>query len=411
MKALVLAGGFPQIALIQELKRREITVLLADYYPNPVAKPYADVFYQISTLDIPAITDLARQQQVDFLITACTDQALLTVAKVSETLGLPCYIDYETALRVTNKAYMKRVFEENRISTARHRVMAQLDSALVANLRYPLIVKPVDCNSSKGVKKVFCPEELEPAFQEAVSLSRTGTAIVEEFIEGSEITVDVQIEDGKAHVLSMAYSDKIADRDKFVIFRTRYPIRESERISRQIRHTAQQIADAFGLKNSLMLIQFICDGEQVYVLEFSARTGGGVKYRLIEQVSGFDVISAVVDLTLGAVPHVQTRPPRANYISNVFLYCDPGVFDRLDGAEALKQEGILEEYFLFKWRGAKMNPAASSGDRVAGFTIMADTLAQLQEKYSRAVEQIRVLDPDGRDILRRELLVPLEYSN
>ena len=88
MKALVLAGGFPQIALIRELKRRNITTLLADYYPNPVAKPYADAFFQISTLDVPAITDLARREQVDFLITACTDQALLTVAQVSEELVL-----------------------------------------------------------------------------------------------------------------------------------------------------------------------------------------------------------------------------------------------------------------------------------------------------------------------------------
>ena len=102
MKALVLAGGFPQIALIEELKKRNITVLLADYYPNPVAKPYADEFYQVSTLDIAAITELARTEKVDFLITACTDQALLTVAKVSEELGLPCYIDYKSAFYVTN---------------------------------------------------------------------------------------------------------------------------------------------------------------------------------------------------------------------------------------------------------------------------------------------------------------------
>jgi len=254
MKALVLAGGFPQIALIKELQRREITVLLADYYENPVAKPYADEFYQISTLNVEAITELAREQKVDFLITACTDQALLTVARVSETLGLPCYIDYETALNVTNKSYMKKVFQENDISTAKHVVMADLDTDAIAELQYPMIVKPVDCNSSKGVKKVYNPEELAAAFAEAVELSRTKTAIVEEYIEGLEITIDVQIENGKAYVLSTAYSDKIADDDKFVIFRSRYPVAETPEVMEQIQTTAQQIADAFGLKNSLMLI-------------------------------------------------------------------------------------------------------------------------------------------------------------
>lgn len=409
MKALVLAGGFPQIALIKELQRREITVLLADYYENPVAKPYADEFYQISTLDVEAITELAREQKVDFLITACTDQALLTVARVSETLGLPCYINYETALNVTNKSYMKKVFQENDISTAKHVVMADLDTDAIAELQYPMIVKPVDCNSSKGVKKVYNPEELAAAFAEAVELSRTKTAIVEEYIEGLEITIDVQIENGKAYVLSTAYSDKIADDDKFVIFRSRYPVAETPEVMEQIQTTAQQIADAFGLKNSLMLIQVISDGKRVYVLEFSARTGGGVKYSLIKKVSGFDVISAVVDLTLGTVPHVEIQPPESKFITNVFIYCKPGKFDRLSGFEELKQEGVVSDYYLFKWQGAEMCNATNSGDRIAGFTAQADTFEELKAKYDEALTRIKVLDVDGNDIMRHDLLTPLEY--
>ena len=118
-------------------------------------------------------------------------------------------------------------------------------------------------------------------------------------------------------MLSKAYSDKIPDDDKFVIFRTRYPISETDAVHEQISQTAQQIADAFGLKNSLMLIQMISDGNQIYVLEFSARTGGGVKYQLIKRVCGFDVIKAVVDLTLRKTPHVEIMPAESKYISNV----------------------------------------------------------------------------------------------
>ena len=84
MKALVLAGGFPQIELIKQLKVRGIETILADYNEEPVAKKYADKFYQVSTLDIDAVRKVAKDEQVDFLITVCTDQALLTVAKVSE---------------------------------------------------------------------------------------------------------------------------------------------------------------------------------------------------------------------------------------------------------------------------------------------------------------------------------------
>ncbi|MBR5270819.1 MAG: ATP-grasp domain-containing protein, partial [Clostridia bacterium] len=274
MKALVLAGGFPQIALIKELKSREITVILADYFSDPIAKKYADKFYQISTLDVDAIRKLAQDEKVDFLITACTDQALLTVAKVSEDLGLPCYIDYDTALNVTNKSYMKKVFDEFDISTAKHVVMSELDINSVSKLKYPLIVKPVDCNSSKGVKKVENYDELKEAFDYAVKISRTDTAIVEEFIQGTELSADIYVEDGKVHILSVSKLDKIGDKNKFVIFRGWYNPVESEPVMEHIKETAQQIADAFNLKNTPMLIQMISDGQKVYVLEFSARTGG-----------------------------------------------------------------------------------------------------------------------------------------
>lgn len=409
MKALVLAGGFPQIALIFELKRRGYTVLLADYYENPVARQYADLFFRISTLDVDAIRTLALEEQVDLVITACTDQALLTVAKVSEDLGLPCYIDYDTALSVTNKSYMKEVFRDHGIPSAKFFVAGHLCESAIRDLRYPCIVKPVDCNSSKGVAKVYCEEELRAAFALAVEYSRTDTAIVEEFIEGREITVDVQVKDGRAHVLSMAYSDKIPDEGKFVIYRTRYPISESDAVLGQIADTAQRIADSFGLRDSLMLIQLICDGCGIYVLEFSARTGGGVKYQLIKKVSGFDVISAVVDLSLGKSPEVELRDPETKYITNTFIYCGEGIFDRAEGFEELKAEGIITEHFIFKWRGAEMGGASNSGDRIGGFTVQGDSVVEVRRKYDEALARIRILDPDGRDIMRRDLIGELEY--
>ena len=306
MKALVLAAGLPQIALIKELKSRGIYVVLVDYYPNPIAKPYADKFYQISTLDIPAVTQVAKEETVDFILTVCTDQALLTVSKVSETLGLPCYIDYQTGLNVTNKSYMKQVFEKNNISTARFAIMEQLDPQKISHLQYPLIVKPVDCNSSKGVQRVNDLDSLKTAFSEAVRLSRTDNAIVEEFIEGQELSVDVYVENGTAHILATSQLDKIPEKDKFIIFRSKAPSYLSRVVHDKIQTAAQQIADAFSIYNGPMLIQLIQSDSNIYILEFSARTGGGEKFATIKRLSGFDVIKAVVDLTMGNIPHVES---------------------------------------------------------------------------------------------------------
>ena len=408
MKALVLAGGFPQIELIRQLKEKSIEVLLADYNENPVAKQYADQYYQVSTLDVEAITNVARSEQVDFLITVCTDQALLTVAKVSELLGLPCYIDYATALNVTNKQYMKDVFVKAGIPTAKHVIRDRLDEVEIRSMDFPLIVKPVDCNSSKGVRKVETPDELREAFTAAVNFSRTNTAVVEEYIKGAEITVDVYVEDGQAHVLSISNSDKIAEADKFVIFRTIQPAAINEGVKAQVAVIAQQIADAFGIVNSPMLIQMLTDGERAYVIEFSARTGGGVKHLLIKHVSGFDVVKAVVDLTLGDKPHVAKESSQTKYLVNDFIYCNPGVYDHFEGFEELQAEGYLQDYYIFKWKGARFDGVKSSGDRVGGYTVTADTLDELIAKHKEVRRRIKVIDDQGHDMIRHDLLTALK---
>ena len=167
MKALVVAGGIPQITLIQELRERGVETVLVDGSPSPVALPYPDKFYCVNIFDIEAVKKIAVDEKADFLITVCADQVLLVVAQISEELGLPWYIDYETAKRVSDKELMKKTFVENGIPTSQYVVMEDFDAEKTAHLHYPLIVKPVDAYSSKGVKKVKNEAELKTAFEDS----------------------------------------------------------------------------------------------------------------------------------------------------------------------------------------------------------------------------------------------------
>ena len=408
MKALVLAGGLAQIELIKQLKERGITTVLADGSANALARPYADIFYQITLFDVDAVKEVAVKENVDFVITCCADQVLLIVAQVSEMLGLPCYISYQTAQNVSDKKYMKRIFLENQIPTSRYIELSELDWEKVREMEYPLVVKPTDAYSSRGVRKAVDDKSLEEYFAEAKEISRTGTVIVEEFCSGEEISVDVYVESGKAHILCVSNSEKIKDEDRFVIFRGRYPVNATKEIMEQIRTVAQKIAEAFGLVDSPMLIQMINTGTSVSVLEFCARTGGNMKYLLIKRACGFDVIKAVIDLALGERPHVELSAPENKYIVNDFIYCHPGVFDHLEGFEELIERGILSDYRLLRPKGFKVSGAKSSSDRIAGFTVQADSIEEFNRKHRIIVETVKVVDADGNNIMRHDLLVDLK---
>ncbi len=134
---------------------------------------------------------------------------------------------------------------------------------------------------------------------------------------------------------------------------------------------------------------------------------GGVKYLLIQRSSGFDVIKAVVDLTLGLKPHVGELHAEQNYLINDFIYCRPGQFDHLDEFDKLLSEGIIRDYYLFKWRGANFEEIRSSGDRVAAYTVIADTAEEMIWKQGIAREKIRVISANGEDMARHDLLTPL----
>ncbi|MBR6792822.1 MAG: ATP-grasp domain-containing protein [Clostridia bacterium] len=407
MKALVIAGGLPQIELLKQLKSRGIETVLADGNDKAIARPYADHFYQIQIFDIEAVKELAVKEKVDFLITVCADQVLLVVAQVSEMLGLPCYIDYETAQNVSDKIRMKAIFKKNDIPTSDYLQPEHFDAEQIRRLQFPLVVKPVDAYSSKGVRKAENMEQAEQFYREAEEISRSGGVIVEEFCEGEEISVDAFVQNGKAKVLCISNSEKIKNDGRFVIFRGRYPVSASQAVIDRIGQVAQMIADAFHLENCPLLIQMINKGDDVSVLEFCSRTGGNMKYLLIKYSCGVDVISAAIDLSMGITPEINPVDTGNNYVVNDFIYCHSGKFCGIEGAEPLLRDGTLSEIHALRPLGSQTGGVSSSSDRIAGFTIIADTLEHFNEKHRKVVENIKILDENGKDIMRHDLLPDL----
>ena len=405
LKALVLAGGYDQIALIKELKAKKYEVLLADYLDNPPAKKEADYFFQISTLDEKGIYNLAKREKVKIVITACTDQALLTAANVSEKLGLPFYLSGKHAKSVTNKFYMKQKFKENNISSADYRVFEDiLEEKEIFNFNnFPYVVKPCDCNSSKGVQKVENSQELKRAINKAFSLSRSKKIVIENFLDGVEISVDVWVKNFIPQILSVTQTKKMdSHTDSFTIYQSCYPVNMTLDLKTQINEISYKLCEAFGVKNGPMLIQAIIKENKVYVLEFSARMGGGTKYKLIEYITGINIMQLYTDFTVNS-PNVEIMPVMSEKMYEMdYIYAYNGIFKMLKGYEELKQHNVICEYFQYKEEGAEISQRCVSGDRVVGVLIAADTLEEMKNKRDILMQQTEILDMEGNDITYRE---------
>ena len=119
-----------------------------------------------------------------------------------------------------------------------------------------------------------------------------------------------------------------------------------------------------------------------------------------------------MDLTEGVKPHVIVKEPQNKYLVNDFIYCKAGVYDHLEGFEELKASGIIKDFYFFKWHGAIFDGTVkSSGDRIAGYSVIGDSIEELILRHRMVNKRIKVIDDKGNDIMRHDLIPDLENTD
>ena len=187
-KIMILGAGIYQVPLIKTAKRLGICSIVVSIPGNYPGFELADRVYYENTTDYDKILEIAREEQIDGIVTAGTDVAVITIGKVCDELKL-CGLSFDAAKVAANKLLMKSKYEEHGVRTAKFREIP-LDAAdvtaRVAELSFPLIFKSVDSSGSRGIVKVDAEADFEAAIQNVKENTRSDYYIVEEFIEGEE---------------------------------------------------------------------------------------------------------------------------------------------------------------------------------------------------------------------------------
>lgn len=404
-KALILGGTYDHIALIKNLKNRDYHTILLDYGENPVAKKFADTFIRESTLDKNKVLEIAEYYLVDLVIATCIDQALLTVAFVSEKLGLPSHLTYLQSKNLTNKVFMKKLFKENNIPSSDFIVMKdKVDTYVLDNLQdFPLVVKPADSNSSKGVKKVNNTDELYMAANEAFNFSTCKEIIIEGFVSGLELSVDVVVINSKANVLiiteNIINSKNI---NNFTIIQSVFKNEYLNKYKKSIECIANKIALAFGIKNGPLLIQLLVNEENISLIEFSSRIGGGSKHSFIKSITEFDFLNYFIDIILD-INNNSSFNLNFNYGTLIYLYCNNGIIDNFVGFKELKEENVLTDFYHYKTVGTSILNRISSSDRSSGFLVLGNTKDEINKRINLANFKLKILDVNSVDIMMHDL--------
>lgn len=403
--ALVLGGTNPHVALVNKLKARGYHTILVDYFPNSPAKRVADEHIRESTMDQEAVLKIAKDYNASLVITTNIDQANITACYVAEKLGLPHPYSYETALNVTDKSRMKKIMWDNGIPTAPYKEVTCVRDALHAGIPYPIIMKPVDSNGSKGVYKCTCDEDVEAHFMESKAVSRTGKVIVERFVDGTEVSYYYFVQDGKAQFITSCQKFPFKKGTKGVVQRAGglFPAPMPDDVNEKMRRAADRIAEAFQLNNTPMFIQAMVENlSDVFVLEFAPRLGGGLSFRIIENENQFDFIDAAIDSFLGV--HTQLDIVHPEYYSAVMVvYASAAVMGDITGIDAVLEDKSALEFHQYAMKGSTLSGDMSSRSRVGAFYIQGSDANDIYRKIEHINQCIEVFDSDGNKIMNHDI--------
>ena len=184
-KKLLILGANPETAnLVRVAKEMGVTTIVTDYDSYAPAKKLADISYDINGLDVDAICEMARKEQVDGVMVGVADVLVQPYQQVCEKLGLPCYANANTAAVFNNKRLFKQACAKYGIEGIPEFSLEEKNSIV-----YPVIVKPADSNSGKGITLVRHRSELDDAVARAKAESRTNTILIERYMECSDISI------------------------------------------------------------------------------------------------------------------------------------------------------------------------------------------------------------------------------
>jgi biotin carboxylase len=384
-----------QIPAIKTAKEMGLFVIASDMNPHAAGFEFADFPLILDTKDIQGHVDFALSNKKKFNISGAFAGAdvAVTVAAITNALNLPG-IPYEVAVRSNNKWQMKQCWLKNKIPTPYAEEVTTLDEAKRAlkKVKLPAMVKAIDNAASRGTRKIDSEDELEDALNEAKKYSSTGTALIEEFVEGPEQSIEYIVFEGKHYRFGIV--------DRHFGFKP-YPIEightnptqlstsEQESLYNLTKNAAESLGITFGPYKS----DTILTSKGPMILELPARLSGGFHSQYTTPLSiGMNPIKAALhiavgkDFPKGSVEHTVNRVAVCKAI-----FPKPGKITSISGINEARKIPGVEHVFLMVAEGDEISPYKNCANRVCYIITTGLNFSIAESVWEKASNTIQII--------------------
>ncbi len=390
---IVIGGGLLQLPVILQAKKMGLQVIVTDYNPEAIGMKDADIPIVMSTRDIEGSVRVARiQNQVTpiFAVLTVGTDASMTVAAVASALNLPG-IKFDDAEAATNKIKMRQRFLEHGVPSPPFIPVWSLKEAKEAfrNLKAPLVIKPADNMGARGVIRVDDRNELPDAFRFAKNASPSGELIIEEFMEGPELSIDSIIYNNEITITGVA--DRIIEFPPYFIETGHnMPSAKTPDLIIDACRVMRQGIEALGINIGAAKGDIKLTPEGPMIGELAARLSGGFMSAYTYPLhSGVNLMRAVIEVALGEEPG-NLEPVQDRVAVERAVFAKPGIINRITGLEeALAVPGI-DEIFLNLQPGDRVVEPRSNVDKAGHIIASGNSLEEVETAVRTCKERLRI---------------------
>ena len=412
-RLLILGGMRISCEIVRKAKAMGIYTIVADYnkIEDSPGKQIADEAANLSVIDVDAVVAYIKEHDIDGVFVGFNDMLLPYYAEICEKAGLPCYGTKEQFETLIAKDQYKALCRQFGVPTIPEYDINDTD------IKYPVLVKPVDSSGSRGITICHNRQELEDAVEKGKQASKTGKVLIERYMDGREVTVFWTFQDGNYYLSAHSNRHVKHNQGKDVIplpVGYTFPSVYLPKYRAEVEENCKMMFKHLGLKDGMMFMQCKVEDEICYVYDLGFRLTGSLEYKILERVCGYNPLEMMICHALTgkmgfesiagkAIPEFKTPA------FNVSCLCAPGTIKEITGIDEVKHMAEVEDAVLAHVPGETIieqmrGLLAQITVRVLG---SVPTKNDLLPTMQRIDNTIHIIGENGE-----ELLLPgIEYSD
>ena len=404
-KILILGATMHSKHIIDAAHEMGVYTVVTDYVKGAAAKKYADKAYDVSTLDEDALAELCKKEKIDGVIAGYVDINLPPYYHICKRLGLPYYCNDKQINLTMNKKHFKELCVRHGISVAKD-IPVNENAENFDNIKYPVIVKPADSYSSKGITVCHNEKMLKEAIKKAYSFSRCKEIVIEDFIVADDVYLYFTVQDGYVSLSAMA--DRLLNNEQYGSAPQPvghyFPSKYLSFYQKNIHSKVQEMIDETGLKNCSFFMQGFATGNDIIFFEMGLRLSGGCGYIQIRNQNEIDQVKMYINYAIGNGfgpwnLKKYDNPDFKNPAAVLVVLLGKGRIAEISGIEMIKSDPSFVDILQLKDVGDELCEVGTLNQVFARIYLSSNSKEKLNASIENIKSNLTIKDENGNNLI------------